>query len=110
VIIPNAINAVIDQRKLVEYCLCPDHPRGKHKAKVFHYTLGLKQSDANLLTDRIRKAILTQECSLGTTDDYGRRYTVDFIWPKDNKNISIRTSWIIKVSEDFPRLTSCYVL
>lgn len=30
--VPNAENAVADIRKLIEYCLSPEHEIGKHKA------------------------------------------------------------------------------
>ena len=30
-----AVVEVVDPRKLRDYCLNPNHPRGKHKARVF---------------------------------------------------------------------------
>jgi hypothetical protein len=33
--LPNAERAVVDVRKLREYCLNAEHPRGQHKARVF---------------------------------------------------------------------------
>lgn len=109
-IIPNAKQAFIDIRKLSDYCLNPEHPRGKHKARVFQQTLGLIQSDAILLEKKIKKAIISEKCVWGLKDEYGQRLTVDFTWEKENNLVKIRTTWIIKESENFPRLTSCYVL
>lgn len=38
--LPNAENAVIDIAKLRDYSLNPNHPEGKHKARVFQAKLG----------------------------------------------------------------------
>ncbi|MGH7818267.1 MAG: DUF6883 domain-containing protein [Candidatus Binatia bacterium] len=40
--IPNADRAVVDPRKLRDYCLSPIHPRGRHKARVFAAAVGLR--------------------------------------------------------------------
>jgi hypothetical protein len=34
-LLPNAENAVVEIRKLSEYCLNPEHPKGKDKARLF---------------------------------------------------------------------------
>jgi hypothetical protein len=33
--LPGADVAIVDVEKLTGYCLNPEHPRGKHKARVF---------------------------------------------------------------------------
>lgn len=40
-LIPNAKNAVVDIRKLRDYCLNPEHDDGKHKARLFSSVLGM---------------------------------------------------------------------
>lgn len=44
--IPNAARAIVDIEKLRDYCLNPEHPRGRHKARVFARRLGLYVRDA----------------------------------------------------------------
>ncbi len=44
--LPNAENAVIDIKKLRDYCLNPNHPEGKHKARVFLEKLDIGRDDA----------------------------------------------------------------
>lgn len=39
--LPNAEYAIVDKDKIENYCLNLEHPRGKHKARVFIRTLGL---------------------------------------------------------------------
>jgi len=47
--LPNSELAVVQLRKLSEYCLNPNHPLGKHKAAQFKLKLGLTQKDAPIL-------------------------------------------------------------
>jgi uncharacterized protein DUF6883 len=44
--LPYSDEAILDVRKIEDYCLSPSHPRGRHKARVFREALGLQQSDA----------------------------------------------------------------
>ena len=48
-IIPNAERAVVDVRKLRDYCLNSTHDEGKHKARLFESMLGMTASDAEEL-------------------------------------------------------------
>lgn len=50
-IIPNADRAVIDIRKLRDYCLNPAHNEGKHKARLFSAKLGITRQDAEALRE-----------------------------------------------------------
>ena len=47
--LPNCQRAVVDIEKLRDYCLSTEHPRGRHKARVFATTLGLTADNAELL-------------------------------------------------------------
>ncbi len=108
--LPNAENAFIDMRKLHDYCLSPEHPRGRHKARVFAAALGLTADDADELRDFILESVLNSEAQPGNEDEYGQRFVVDVKMKREAGEATIRTSWIVLTDEDFPRLTSCYVL
>jgi hypothetical protein len=54
--LPNADHAVLDIRKLEDYCLSPRHPRGRHKARVFREALNIQRDDAAWLKDRLLEA------------------------------------------------------
>lgn len=47
--LPNIEGAILDIRKITDYCLSPEHPRGRHKARVFRDALELKRDDAEWL-------------------------------------------------------------
>jgi hypothetical protein len=41
--LPGAERATIPTDKLVRYALDPEHPRGRHKARVFASALGIRK-------------------------------------------------------------------
>jgi hypothetical protein len=108
--VPSAERAVVDIRKLTDYCLSHEHPRGKHKARVFFSSLGMTSAHATELRDALLQEIATEECTVGAVDEYGARYIIDFTYARGGKEATIRSTWIIKVGETTPRLTSCFVL
>jgi hypothetical protein len=96
--------------KLVGYCLNPDHPRGRHKARVFAHVLGLSAHDAEVLRDALLRAAQQEEAVAAEADSFGQRYDVDFIMQGLNGSALVRSCWIVRADEDIPRLVSCYVL
>jgi hypothetical protein len=108
--LPNADHAVVEIEKLRDYCLSTSHPRGRHKARVFATALGITARDAEELRDSILSAIVSEEAIPTEQDEYGQRYVVDFTVKRQDKEAVVRSSWIVRNGEDYPRLTSCYVL
>lgn len=108
--LPHADRAVVDIEKLSGYCLNANHPRGRHKARVFARALGVTAADAEALRDALLAAVRTHDATPTERDEYGRRFVVDFVMMGRGGRAAVRSSWIVRSSEDFPRLTSCYVL
>ncbi len=108
--LPNPDRAVVDVRKLRDYCLNPAHDEGKHKARVFAAAVGMTAGDAEALRDILLQAVQTREAQLGYRDVYGQRYLVDFVLEWRGKQALIRSGWIVEHGSDTPRLTSCYPL
>ncbi|MBW4668827.1 MAG: hypothetical protein KME60_15730 [Cyanomargarita calcarea GSE-NOS-MK-12-04C] len=109
-LIPNAENAVVDIRKLRDYCFNPDHDEGKHKARLFSSIVGMTAENAEELREIILEVVKTNEAKLGRCDEFGQRYTLDFPLEWHNRNATIRTGWIIEPELNIPRLTTCYPL
>jgi uncharacterized protein DUF6883 len=107
--VPNAEQAVVDIRKLRDYCLNPLHDDGKHKARLFA-AVGITANDAAALRDILLQVVKTHEAQLGRRDAYGQRYIVDFSLTWREKQTMIRSGWIIEHGMDTPRLTTCYPL
>ena len=77
--IPHAERAVVDMRKLRDYCLNPMHDEGQHKARLFAMVLGMTADDAEDLRTFLLQAVTTTDGQLGRRDAYGQRYPVDFL-------------------------------
>src|SRR6185437_3157920 len=90
--LPNGDKAIVDIQKLTHYCLNPDHPRGRNKARVFA-AASIFHSDAEAL----REALLGAARSAEAVDEGETRY-------------GRRSAWIVRNGEDLPRLTPRYVL
>jgi len=107
--LPNSDRAIVDINKLQGYCLDPRHSTGRDKARVFA-TYGIRAVHAGELRAAILSAVRVADAKLGIWDNYGQRYVVDFDLAWETRIVRIRTSWIILIHEDVPRLTSCFVL
>jgi uncharacterized protein DUF6883 len=108
--LPNAERAVVDIAKLRDYCLSATHPLGKHKARVFASVLGLTDADAEELREALQQAARMLDATPGEQDEYGQRYTIDFIMVGPTGQVTVRSGWIVRTGEEFARLTTCYVL
>ena len=109
-LIPNPERAVVDIRKLRDYCLDLMHDEGKQKARLFAAALGMTADDAEDLRDILFQALKTHDAQLGRRDEYGQRYRIDFALEWRGKRAIIRSAWMIEHGSDTPRLTSCYPL
>ena len=108
--LPNAENAIVEGRKLRDYCLSPEHPRGKHKARVFASALGLTAEDSEELRQALLSAAVSEEAVPAEKDEYGQRYMLDFEMSTEVGRATVRSGWIVRSGEGFPRFTSCWVL
>jgi hypothetical protein len=108
--LPNGERAIVPLDKLVDYCLNPDHPRGRHKARVFAATLGITAADAQHLRTALLAAAAAGDAAPGEDDFYGQRFVLDFPMAGLIGPVTIRSLWIVRAGEKVPRLSSCYVL
>lgn len=108
--LPNAESAFIDLNKLRNYSLNLQHDRGKHKARLFAAILELNSDDAEILQALILEAVQIYNAVPATSDEYGQRYTIDFPITRNQNTATVRTVWIIRPTETFPRLVSCYIV
>lgn len=107
--LPNGERAIVDLRKLRDYCLNPDSPRGRHKARVFAAALGLTAEDAPRMQVTLQEIARTGDATPGEVDLYGQRYTIDFEMVTAVGKAMIRSCWIVLRGKPAPRLTTCYV-
>jgi hypothetical protein len=108
--LPNGDRAIVEIEKLRDYCLDPDHVRGKHKARVFLASCGITAADADELRQALLDAAASLEAESGHADDYGQRYRLQLDVTGPTGSARVRSAWIVRVGEDFPRFVSCYVM
>jgi|SRR4051794_40650979 hypothetical protein len=108
--LPGGDQAIIDPRKVIDYCLNPDHEDGQHKARLFASILGLTINHADQLLRALRTAAATEKAVMSKQDKYGQRYLVDFEFRGQAATATIRSAWIIRPDETVPRLVTCYIL
>lgn len=103
---------IVDLAKLRDYCLNEEHPRGRHKARVFRSRLGLTVGDVELLRRALLDAARDRQSHLQATnaDEFGQRYVLDFPMSVATSGATVRSAWIVLAGQDMLRLTSCYVL
>jgi hypothetical protein len=108
--LPNPDQALIPFEKLEGYSLNPNHPEGRHKAIVFRSALDIGLEEAEELRLALQRSISTDDILLVAQTLYGRKYRIDFEMTRAEKQAIIRSVWIVRQNEDFPRLVTCYIL
>ena len=77
---------------------------------MFAAALGFTDADADVLRQALLRAAREGEAQQTDRDNYGQRYVLDYEMTGPKGQATVRSSWIIRHGEDFPRMTSCYVL
>lgn len=54
-------------------------------------------------------ALKINEATFISEDKFGKRFFVDFELTYNKKNTYVRTIWILKIEEEYPRLVTCYI-
>lgn len=106
--LPNGERAFVDAEKLSGYCLDLQHPRGRHKARLFASRLGISSNEEELLRRALMTAAATEEATSLGEDEFGRRFAVEFDLRGPSGSGRVRSYWIIRRGEEYPRLITCY--
>jgi hypothetical protein len=107
--LPNFQKAIIPESKLSGYCLNLEHKDGKHKARVFRAALGLTAENSGELRNALLQAIINYEAEFQKNTANGNLYVILFPITRNDKTEIIKSVWIIRLDEDFPRLVTCYI-
>ena len=63
-----------------------------------------------MLTEALLSAAVYAEARPGIANPHGQRFIVDFDLARESRTVRVRSTWIVRIGEDLPRLTSCYLL
>ncbi len=106
--LPNLDNPLIDINKLSNYVLNPNHPEGRHKARVFGAALGVTRAEADWLAKAIRDGLSSADAILQSTTSWGTLCRVDMDIERAEMCARVRTGWLVTTTHT--RLTTCFVI
>jgi len=109
--LPNGDKAVVDPRKLTDYCLSPTHPVGKHKAQLFADATGITLADWELLHAALLRAAAEVENAVATDrTPFGQKYQIEVpLTGPGGRSAVVLSVWIVG-DDGIPRLVTCYPL
>jgi hypothetical protein len=107
--LPNGERAVIDDGKLLDYVLSPEHPVGRHHAVLFERLLGIKRTNFLLLKHALLNAAKTTAATHGRPSPHGRKYECRFAMTGPSGSATVLAVWLVESGSDVPRLITCYV-
>jgi hypothetical protein len=106
--LPNSDHSVVDNDKIDKYLLSDVHTDGKHKAAFFK-RFGFSNGEPEIIVTSLKEHAIDRDV-VGTEDNaQGKKYELvcEFKTP-DFRNPCIRSIWIIKHNETFPRFVTAY--
>jgi hypothetical protein len=97
--------------KLEDYTLNPLHRDGRNKARVFDSVLGITLANADVLRDALLDAAANADRVEPRGDNgFGEVYVLRFALTTTKGTATVLSAWIIRHGEDFPQLTTCYIV
>jgi len=108
--LPNGDRAEIGT-KLEDYALNVLHREGRHKARVFESVLGITAGNADVLRRALLdEAAASDEAEARGDSGFGNLYILSFPLSTAKGTATVVSVWIVRRGEDFPRLTTCYIV
>jgi len=108
--LPNGEHADLGT-KLEDYSLNPFHRHGQHKSRVFESALGITLANKEVLSRALFAAAKDSSDAVADGDNgFGETYVLRFRLTTKKGSATVLSAWIILHNEDFPRLTTCFIL
>ena len=105
-LLPNAAKATVHVRKIRDYLLSPDHPRGRDKA-AFFASYGFKRAEWSILKDALLAHAKSNEAVELAPTAYGTKYILSGpLHCPDGRVAIFKTAWIIDAGTTTPRFVS----
>lgn len=97
--------------KLEAYVLNVGHPEGRHKARRFESTLGITAGNAEVLRQALLGAAARSDAAEMRGDNgFGDVFVLRFALTTQLGTATVLSVWVVLHAEDFPRLTTCYIV
>ena len=106
--LPNADQAIVDERKVRDYLLSQSHPVGRFKAAYFARA-GFGSKSAAEFISALRDLAGAGEAEPGASTEYGQKYLISGILTgPSGEIIELTTVWILPTPDGAPRLVTVY--
>jgi hypothetical protein len=106
--LPDGDRAQVDDGKLVDYCLSPTHPRGRHKARLFAAALGFTQATAADLKTALLHAARTADAVATRHNGFGQLDEITFDCTGPIRTATLLSVWVVLDANPVPQLVTCY--
>lgn len=108
--LPNGERADLGS-KLEDYSLNPSHRQGQHKARVFESVVGITVANRDILYRAILEAATHSNDAVAIGDNgFGQTFSLRFPITTPKGSATVLTAWIVRHNEDFPRMTTCFIV
>ena len=106
--LPNRENAFVPKSKIKDYLLSATHPSGRSKSKFFR-RFGFDETNIEMFEQSLLKIVQTFEVTNEEISSHGKKYIIDgILYTPIDREVSIRTVWIIEHEDDRPRFITAY--
>lgn len=106
--LPAADRAIVDEAKVRDYLLSPEHPVGRFKA-AFFASAGYTRQDWERLQRVFLSIAASEDATPGQPSDFGQKYEVrGRIEGPTGRSFEVVTVWIVLRGESFPRFVTSY--
>jgi hypothetical protein len=108
-LLPDGEQAVVDDAKLLDYVLNPEHPVGRHHAALFEELLGITRAKYGLLKEQLLRAAASGEVEAGQASSFGEKFEMRVAINGPLGTRPVLAVWIREPGPVGPRLITCYV-
>ena len=108
-LLPAGEQAVVEDAKLLDYVLNPEHPTGRHHAGLFGRLLGITRINYELLKQQLLRAAVSVEVEAGKPTPFGQKFEMRFPVRGPLGTRPVLAVWIREQGQASPRLITCYV-
>ena len=106
--LPGADRAIVDEAKVRDYLLSPEHPVGRFKA-AFFASVGYTRQDWKHLRQEFVSIAAAEDASPGQPSVFGQKYEVrGRIKGPMGRRFEVVTIWIVLKGESAPRFVTAY--
>lgn len=108
-LLPAGEHAVVEDAKLLDYVLNPEHPIGRHHAKLFERLLGISRLNFQVLKEQLLEAAMSREVEAGNPSPFGQKFEMRIPVRGPRGIRPVLAVWMYEHGRASPRLITCYV-